>query len=352
MKVAVLPLFFSSTLASLIVDTLIVDDNGGLIEKLGTFPTTSFHWPVDLKAGTVVAAQLSDSKGTTATGNLFTIQPGANDCTLRNDNVNAFVTSPPPSTTTETTIFTSTAVQTVTQPPSPPSSASVISPTVVGGIATSASVSSASSQSPSQPSSTQAPKPSETVAQPVESAVASSTLLPESPPSAVASSSKSTSHTPLILGILLPILILLGLLALWLTCRRRRRRRSSASDLEARPLPLPRRWFDKPIYRVSTTSVVNPIPTRRASLQEETIANPAETVGAGAARPALNINTALGAPTESDKDVEALRSRIQTLMAENAALADLVTPQGDMPPPAYDRRSAIPFGALNLTAAG
>ncbi|KAJ7682972.1 hypothetical protein B0H17DRAFT_45861 [Mycena rosella] len=57
------------------------------------FQGTSFHWTVDLDAGTVVAARLTDAAGATATSNSFTIQDGTTGC-------NQFVAVPPPQGTT------------------------------------------------------------------------------------------------------------------------------------------------------------------------------------------------------------------------------------------------------------
>ncbi|KAJ7023669.1 hypothetical protein C8F04DRAFT_1395829, partial [Mycena alexandri] len=159
-----LPLFFSSTLASFIVNAVtskastcepvllqwqggvtpwtlsIVDDNGNLIENLGTSRTTSFHWTVDVQAGTVVAAQLIDSTGASATGNSFTVQPGSTDCTLRNGNT--FIATPPPPpqntiSTADTPTSTSSSDTTTTTKSQPLS----VSPTSVGGVAIGASAS-------------------------------------------------------------------------------------------------------------------------------------------------------------------------------------------------------------------
>ncbi|KAJ6487909.1 hypothetical protein C8R45DRAFT_260778 [Mycena sanguinolenta] len=102
--VAILPLFFSFTLASFIVDqvteaaltcepvllqwqgavgpgTLVILANGSHIENFGPFTGTSFHWPVDVPAGTVVVAQFTDSTGAVATGKPFTIGQGTTGCT-------------------------------------------------------------------------------------------------------------------------------------------------------------------------------------------------------------------------------------------------------------------------------
>ncbi|KAJ7682976.1 hypothetical protein B0H17DRAFT_45931 [Mycena rosella] len=63
------------------------------LREPGTFKNTSFHWTVDLAAGTVVAARLTDATGATATSNSFTIQDGTTGC-------NQFVAVPPPPGTT------------------------------------------------------------------------------------------------------------------------------------------------------------------------------------------------------------------------------------------------------------
>ncbi|KAJ6470674.1 hypothetical protein C8R47DRAFT_1148891 [Mycena vitilis] len=103
--IALLPLLFpfSFTLASFIVDSVtkaaltcepvllqwqggvskIVNAEGGLIESLGSFEGTSFHWTADVAAGTAVAAQVTDYKGAIATSNTFTVQPGTTGCTLQ-----------------------------------------------------------------------------------------------------------------------------------------------------------------------------------------------------------------------------------------------------------------------------
>ncbi|KAJ7100186.1 hypothetical protein B0H15DRAFT_944537 [Mycena belliarum] len=74
-----------SNLCSNPVNPRIVAPDGTVFENLGSFSTTSFKWTVNLEAGTVVAAQVIDSTGASATSNSFTIQPGSDtDCTSQN----------------------------------------------------------------------------------------------------------------------------------------------------------------------------------------------------------------------------------------------------------------------------
>ncbi|KAJ7778266.1 hypothetical protein B0H16DRAFT_1711787 [Mycena metata] len=436
-----LPLFFSSTLASFVVDAVtstastcepvllqwqgghlgrwyvpfacvqislvyvfqsIVDDNGNLIENLGTLKTTSFRWTVDVQAGTVVAARLIDSKGASATGKPFTVQSGSTNCTLRNGNT--FIATPPPPQSTASTSDTSTSTSssdttsTESQPLQTTTSPGSVS---LSGIAASAS---ALSQIPSQ-SISQSSINRGTVTQ---SAVASPTQPPGSdysPSSAAALTKSTTHHTALAFAIVLPCLALLAIACLWFICRRRRRR---ASDLEARPLP--RRWFDKSVYHsgvtVSTDLSTEPdahavgavVASRPTLPLLNTAAPPTRTGGITAASPptgrptptpttafpgtartprtafpesaltpATQLPSALTPATQppsampysqlddSSKDVEVLRYRIQTLLAENAALADLVVPQShaDVPPPAVvslDETLAETLGTFQNTS--
>ncbi|KAJ7906298.1 hypothetical protein B0H13DRAFT_2021051 [Mycena leptocephala] len=294
----------SLTFVNLLLSQSVVAIDGTLIENLGTFKGTSFHWTVNLDAGTAVSAQVTDSKGETITGKPFTIQPGTTGCTVKQ---NQFVA--PPST-------------------SDSSDSGTISSTGVGASATS---------SPSQDTQSTVSVLSNTF----------STALISSQNSKASTSAPNRLHqyqpTHLIFchfcyhvrqtpcrhdfAILIPCLLVLIISGLLLVHWRRQAQTPSA------------RWFDKPAYR--TRSIFDHRSEEVAPQEAEPAVH----------RPVLNIvpptSTARpspeNAPTQgmllnadrSSKYMETLHSRIDALVAENALLANLATTQVDMPPPAY-----------------
>ncbi|KAJ7240828.1 hypothetical protein B0H12DRAFT_1134192 [Mycena haematopus] len=403
--VPILPLFFSFTLASFIVDQVtdaaltcepvllqwqggktpwklsIVAADQSLIENLGTFTETAFPWTVDVPAGTVVAAQVTDSTGAVVTGKSFTVQPGT--CTSNQSQGLASADSGGTSTVNVGIIpfLSPSSFQTTPEAP----------------LVTSSSAS-------------QVSKPATTTASTTSVANISSPSPPVSG-ALTASSSPHKSRVGMTFAILIPCLIVLAILGLFVL-RWRRRRREALSALEAQPPPPPH-WFDRPSYsyhgassnfdsaefrtrevdgppNVSPTpTTARPIPVGYTLFSDPDAPPPpphwsdeaashqgassnfggaTEQAGALPQRPTLKVippahpaagsRTARtpgteflsastlpsGIPNEnspstsldrSSKYVETLHSRIDALLAENAVLAQLATPHVDLPPPAY-----------------
>ncbi|KAJ6595884.1 hypothetical protein DFH09DRAFT_1357753 [Mycena vulgaris] len=382
-----LPLVFPCTLASFIVNrvtaiattcepvllqwqggkapwTLSVVAADGTSETLGTFKATSFHWPVDVEAGTVVAAQVTDSTGVTATSNSFTIQPGSTGCLPQNQ----FGVQPADSTTTQTSVqstdttTSSTAdAETEAQPvatSSAPFSSGSISSAASSPSSTAQTASSSSLKQTTQPASSSAPKTSATI---------SIQLGPYPSPSLMASSETTTRtiHVGSVFAILIPCLIVLIILGLCFVRWHRRRRGSSAtsrgpSALEAQTSQP--QWFDRPEYRQTLSSghgteiETEEVETQRPTLNIATNTGVAPSVGPqtamtpgtsasnpGPVLPMRDAQTPASSYTKSPTggsdptavDVQTLQSRIRVLMEENAVLADLARPPADVPPPAY-----------------
>ncbi|KAF7360299.1 hypothetical protein MVEN_00759300 [Mycena venus] len=379
--VAVLPLFFSFTLASFIVDPVtkaaltcepvllqwqggirstldiasvfkisssVVASDGSVIENFGKFTGTSFHWTVDVDAGTVVAAQVTDSTGAIATGKSFTVQPGTTGCTI---NQNKFAAPPPTSSTSDTGTSVSAA------PPLTSSSSDTGTSVSAAPISpTPASASSQPSKSSILPLSS-SPQPSNTgivvvSAPPTASGsmqYVSADPSPSSPVSAITASSSHVSRVGMAFAILIPCLIVLVIVG-FLLLRWRRRRREVLSALEAQP-----QWFNKPSYQgawsnpesleIAIPEVVE-APPQRPTLNIVPPAN-STTTGpqtANTRTPGTEYLSATTLPSgisplasseHSSKYVETLHSRIDALLAENAILAELASPHVDLPPPAY-----------------
>ncbi|KAF7351241.1 hypothetical protein MSAN_01555600 [Mycena sanguinolenta] len=415
--VAILPLFFSFTLASFIVDQVteaaltcepvllqwqggplghcIVATDGSLIEDLVTFTTgTSFHWTVNVAAGTVVAAQVTDSTGAVATGNNFTVGQGTTDCTS-NQGQSANSGSISPTTVGISSSQTTAPITTIAT-----SNIQLPSSSGFGTITDSASYVLAPSISPATVGVTHSSSSFQTTA------ATTSTSNIQSPSSSVAGtitdSSSHKSRVGMAFAILIPSLIVLVVLGLFFL-RRRRRRREALPALEAQPPPP--HWFEKPSYQGASFAFVaeaanrevdtqpvpkvstNPTATRSIAVNSDptpppsapekpssyngTSANFGGTTEQGDVprqRPTLNIvpaanpnmdlmtsrtpgteflsatalpshipygNTPVTSSDRSSKYVETLHSRIEALVAENARLTELATPQVDLPPPAY-----------------
>ncbi|KAJ6627879.1 hypothetical protein B0H10DRAFT_314741 [Mycena sp. CBHHK59/15] len=144
-NVGFLPLFFSTTLASFIVDKItkastceptLLQWQGGVapwmlvvlatdettLENLGTFKRTSFSWKVDFIAGTSVVIRALDSTGKSATSNRFTIQAGTTNCVLHEVN--------PPDSSLDTQPQSDSVPNALKPPSSPPSSSQAATVTV------------------------------------------------------------------------------------------------------------------------------------------------------------------------------------------------------------------------------
>ncbi|KAJ7740018.1 hypothetical protein DFH07DRAFT_71699 [Mycena maculata] len=364
---------------------LCIVSDGNTLEILKEETTdTSFHWTVNVEAGTVVVPRLTDSTGAVANSSSFTIQPGLTNCTL--DNAAAATTQPDPpqnaqttaqtiaqttaKVTTTTSSSTTTTQQTATTPstPLPPTSSSSTplpsgstsnnSPTVVSVSASPASTSSASNPSP-EASGNILPTAATIGAQPSSAATSASATL----------STKRTISGGAIAAIVITILIFLVILGLWLVRRHRRRLQSPSNsnrggfiDLEAQSSPP--RWFQRPGYQftwfnrgspepdapepppkdaVAPESRPRPSVAPISTLPPEGLLTPSSSQVAGhaatVASPSLPISALSPYPKSSAEtsDVGALQTRIDTLMEENAILADLATrPVGsESPPPAY-----------------
>ncbi|KAJ7485274.1 hypothetical protein FB451DRAFT_51441 [Mycena latifolia] len=334
---------------------IIAADGSSTFENLGTFQATSFHWPVDLEAGTVVAAQVIDSTGTPATSNSFTIQPGSTGCTLRNQ--------PPSTTTADANGAPASAIDAQT---------STYGSQTSGGFTITYSAS---------PTDTGATAPASgtgdvSVSLPTASQVSGSATaigMQQSPfsfSSSVASSQATTRRTNVgrVFAILIPCLICLVILALWFMRWRRRRLVSQterASALEAQD-PAPR-WFDRPEYQQGSMGPNSEIEPTEAQTQRPTLKIATSTAVAPSAGPesALTPGTetvasnptlplpyaqpfassyrdskppaaeATTATTATSVEVQTLQSHIHALMEENAVLANLAN-RPATPPPAYN----------------
>ncbi|KAJ7666118.1 hypothetical protein DFH06DRAFT_1323260 [Mycena polygramma] len=360
--VALLPLLFpfSFTLASFIVDSVtkaaltcepvllqwqggvapwtlecaqIVDADGDLIENLGSFKGTSFHWTADVAA--VVAAQVTDSKGAIATSNSFTVQPGTTGCPLQS---NQFaVTSP-----------TSSSASGISSP------ASVTSSSTSGTSSSDSGTSSSDSRTISSTilqsaASTVGLSASATSDAATYSAVQASTQPSPSSDALARKPNKKKPSVGMVFAVLIPCLIVLAIIGLLLFCWRRRRR-ETLSALEAqRPNA---HWSERSAYRSSfnldrtPSAAVTPNPRNTKPVPQRPALN-IVTPNRAVARPesgrtpvfltAVSTTPPSAIPYGESKYVETLESRITALVAENALLANLASPQrdGDMPPPPY-----------------
>ncbi|KAJ7167402.1 hypothetical protein C8R43DRAFT_1121823 [Mycena crocata] len=393
-SVLLLPVLLSSALASFIVNPInsdalscealllqwqgglvkrhgywIVAVDGSVLEVLGTFETTSFRWTVDLPAGTAVGALVTDSTGSTAISQYFTIQPGSTSCT----STNVFAAPPDPAadvqpttkstTSSEPTSGSDSADSIPSEPTLSLSSASTDSATLPKQALT-ASTSTTISVVPSSTKSSPGQIPEATQATP-NFTPTSTTPLSTSSPSIVSSSGsrKRTSHTGIIFAIVVPCLILLVISSLWVV-RWRRRQRRSLSAIEAQ-------WFASPAYSSSsngnitvkkpqtlnirpTSTVASGLPTlpppqspdphsgtpsNHRIVVEASQALDVHAEGAMASGLTFPPIQSADPPSSTASDptsnyVGALQYRITALMEANTVLANLAAPV-DAPPPAY-----------------
>ncbi|KAJ7634903.1 hypothetical protein FB45DRAFT_910203 [Roridomyces roridus] len=269
--VVFLPFFFSLSLASLIVDTItakaatcepvllqwqagkrnfsIVGPDKVLLETLAVnIPQTSFHWTVNLEAGTVVFARVTDSTGATSFSNPVTIQRGLSNCILASPiQTSASLPSSTESTATATaSALITTASTTVLNPET--LTASLFSDSAFQPrLSTSKSLSTSNAILSSVPTSSLPSSSSFPVSIPsTMSPHTSSTVSPHA--SSAAHSSDRRLNVGAIIGILLGILVFLGTLISLVMRRRKRRlqaiRGTRLHDLEDRltfevdPLPI------------------------------------------------------------------------------------------------------------------
>ncbi|KAJ7439345.1 hypothetical protein FB451DRAFT_1302214 [Mycena latifolia] len=342
---------------------IIAADGSSTFENFGTLSRTSFHWTVDLEAGTDVAVQVTDSTGVTATSNSFTIQPGSTGCTLQNQ----FGVVLPSTTTDANGVPTSSTNDAQT-------SASVLqtsggftitsaSPTDTGAVAT-APASGTGDVSVFLPPASQV------------SGSATAIGPQQSPSSSSEASSQATTrktNVGTVFAILIPCLICLVILALWFMRWRRRLLVSQTERslaLEAQD-PAPR-WFDRPEYQQGSIRPDSEIEPTEAQMQRPTLniatsaavapsAGPESALTPGAETVASNSTLPLPRPlpyaqpfassyrdskspaaettattTATSVEVQTLQSRIHALMEENAVLANLANRPASTPPPAYN----------------
>lgn len=387
-KLLLLPLFSTLALASFIVDQVIheaatcqplllqwqggkaprtlriVAPDGTVFENLGSFSTTSFKWTVNLEAGTVVAAQVIDSTGASATSNSFTIQPGSDtDCTSQNQ-----VAATPPSSTSDfkhSTQSSTTANFPTSEPDVPTTSKSIISASVSAtatGAVSQSSTTGFTSESGRQLSSSSF-SASPLVSLPTVSS--SSSRAPSSSAVAAPAVFSGTANRVTSVGIIFAVLVPLTVLAIFGLCFLRKRQCfgqvEAFSALEAQA-SVPR-WFHQPKYHTTTHPSLD---TQEAETQRLTLKHATDTTVAAVPlisppESALTHSSTLDAtcasgqgqtapltyagpasyrasssePIASSTELQALQSRIRALMEENAVLSNLAHRPVHTPPPAY-----------------
>ncbi|KAJ7158236.1 hypothetical protein C8R43DRAFT_995120 [Mycena crocata] len=364
--VVVLPVFLPFTLASFIVNTIkakaltcepvllqwqggvapwtlsIIGNDGVTFENLGTFKSTSFHWNVDVEAGTAVAARVTDSTGATAESNSFIIQPGSTGC-----QIDKFVVEQPDSTSASQFLIPSSSIST------PSSTGTSLAATAMKQLS-STSESRAIFSTAASASATSILTPSMTASimqifEPTTPAVIGTNLNSSPTPSLAATSAAITIKAGMVIAVLVPCLIFLVILGLWFTRWRRRRLQTPRGlwDLEAQAPPA--RWFDRPAYRstflnrrnsseINTLGVARPTdiivaPLAAAALSPESAPTP-DNMNSDSAPP-LASPSKMVASNPTPADVGTLQSRIHALLEENAVLATLAAYPINSPPPAY-----------------